>query len=219
MSLPLYPHGLPGKLIAFCGMDGSGKTTLIEGLRAHLAGLDHDVMTTMQPSRYARESPLFIQYIYEPDRRHLVDYRALICLLTSDRLQHIHETILPALQDGKLVITDRYLFTALAQMRARGYDQEHWFVEICQHVPRPDLTLLCDPGFEVSQGRVGRRSDWRASYIKADHDQRLYLEYQRVADEEQIVRFDTSAPLDRTLPLLLDLVGRSLPDLATRTSA
>jgi len=216
VALPLLEHQLPGALVAFCGMDGSGKTSLIQALAEHLGEQGFEVVTTMQPSRDARESPLFRRYIYEPDRRHLVDYRALICLLTSDRLQHIHEVVLPALEGGTVVITDRYVFTGLAQMQARGYHDERWFVDICRHVPRPDLTLLCDPGFDVSQARVGRRTDWRDSYIEADHDQQLYLNYQTVADEEGLVRFDTSTPVEETLPRLLDLVTERLPQLAVR---
>ncbi|MFD0888867.1 dTMP kinase [Streptosporangium algeriense] len=213
MALPLYDHDLPGTFIAFCGMDGSGKTSLIEGLSKRLASGGVEPVVTMQPSRYARESPLFTRYIYHPEERHQVDYRALICLLTSDRLQNLHEVVLPALREGRTVITDRYVFTALAQMRARGFANEEWFFEICKHVPRPDLTLLCDPGFQVSQGRVGRRTDWRDSYIEADHDQQLYMNYQIVADEEGLVRFDTNLPVEESLDLLYGVVNDRLPNL------
>lgn len=215
MPLPLYEHDLPGTLIAFCGMDGSGKTSLIEGLSKRLTARGAEPVMTMQPSRYARESPLFIRYIYHPEERHQVDYRALICLLTSDRLQNIHEVVLPALREGRTVITDRYVFTALAQMRARGLANEEWFFEICKHVPRPDLTLLCDPGFQVSQARVGRRTDWRDSYIEADHDQQLYMNYQVVADEEGLVRFDTNLPVEESLEALYAVVDDRLPGLLT----
>lgn len=203
MTLPLHAHGEPGLLVAVCGMDGAGKSTLIEALAAALASRGEKVVTTMQPSRYARESPLFQRYIYHPDERHLIDYRALICLLTSDRLQHVHETVLPALREGSVVISDRYVFTAFAQMRARGYRDEGWFLDIARHIPRPDLTILCDPGFEVSQARVGRRTEWRDAYIERSHDQRLHEEFQLLADEEGMVRVVTTQPTEDSLPALL----------------
>ena len=213
MSLPLYKHDLPGALIAFCGMDGSGKTSLIKALVANIEAAGGDVVTTMQPSSYARESPLFVKYMYHPELRHTIDYRAVICMLTSDRLQHIHEVVLPALREGRTVITDRYVFTAVAQMRARGYPDESWFVDICRHVPRPDLTLYLDPSFAISQERVGRRTEWRDSYIEAHHDQQLYMRYQEVVEEEGLVRIDTAADISESSARLFEVVGQALPAL------
>lgn len=216
MALPLNEHSLPGTLVAVCGMDGSGKTTLIKGLTAHLVDQGHRVVSTIQPTPGAREAPLFQRYLYHPNERHLVDYRALICLLTSDRLQHIHEVVLPGLQDGSVVVTDRYLFTALAQMRARGYRDERWFVEISRHFPRPDLAVFCDPGFEVSQRRVAARSGWQESYIENEHDRRLYQEFQAVIDEEGLVRVDTDNTPEVTLARVVKLLEPRLPGARDR---
>ncbi len=213
MPLPLCTHDLPGTLIAFCGMDGSGKTSLINALTANIEASGGEVVATKQPSSDARESPLFVKYIYHPESRHTIDYRAVICMLTSDRLQQIHEVVLPALRAGRTVITDRYVFTAVAQMRARGYLDESWFVDICQHIPRPDLTLYLDPGFALSQERVGRRTQWRDSYIEADHDQQLYMRYQEVVAEEGLIRIDTSQDVSTSSARLFDVVRRMLPTL------
>ncbi len=139
--------------------------------------------------------------------------RAMICMLTGDRLQQIPEVVLPALRAGRIVIADRYVFTAVAQMRARGYLNESWFVDICQHVPRPDLTLYLDPGFALSQQRVGRRTEWRASYIEADHDQQLYMRYQEVVAEEGLIRIDTAGDISASSARLFEVVGQVLPTL------
>jgi dTMP kinase len=60
----------------------------------------------------------------------------------SDRIQHGFEQIEPALAAGKTVICDRYVYTSLANMLARGYAKERWFFESGKYLIEPDLALL-----------------------------------------------------------------------------
>ncbi len=62
-------------------------------------------------------------------------------MLTGERLQHAHETLLPAIHAGKAVVCDRYVYSAAAHLMARGYAHEPWFLDLCRHLPRPSRLL------------------------------------------------------------------------------
>lgn len=194
MSIQLKRHRLPGKLIAVCGIDGVGKTTQIELLIKYLENKDKQVVRTMQPTAATREHPLFKRYIFHPEERDQIDYRALLCIMLSDRLQHIHEVILPALENNQIVVTDRYIFTMLATMWSRGYQDEHWVYEACRHVLRPDLTLLLHVPLELAIERIRERKNWRDSYVERQHLEKTRAAFLHFAEECDLSVIDTSIP-------------------------
>ena len=140
----------------------------------------------------------------------LIDYRALLCLMIGDRLQHIHQVIRPALKAGKVVITDRYIFTQIVTTRTRGFHDEPWMYELYSHVPLPDLTLLLDARVEVAAERIRRRGNWRESFMELDHVEANLEEFRLLADRYDMLTVDTSAgDLDATKAV----VGAALDEL------
>lgn len=132
----LRPHGLPGRLVIIDGNDGTGKSTLLGGIEQRLRERGYDVLRTSQPTTEARELDAFKVYLFEPERRDEIDYRALLCMMIGDRLQHAHQIIKPALAAGQIVLCDRYIFTQMVTTRTRGYQDEPWMYELYQHVIR-----------------------------------------------------------------------------------
>ena len=63
-------------------------------------------------------------------------------LTLSDRVQYNHEVIIPALREGKIIICDRYLYTSIANMQARGYRGEAWFFDVGKEIIKPDIAFL-----------------------------------------------------------------------------
>ena len=141
---PSRPRGL---LIAFEGPDGSGKTTQRKLFKTWLQSEGHDVVTTkwnssdlIKPIIKSRKtvralSPEEFSLFHGADFRH--------------RVEHV---ILPALWAGKLVIADRFLFTALARDVARGLDLD-WVLKLYQPLLWPDLVFY----FAVSPVTSGKR--------------------------------------------------------------
>lgn len=193
MSIAFKGHSLPGKLIAVCGIDGVGKTTQIDLLIHYLQNKEKQVLRTMQPTAATREHPLFKRYLFHPEERDQIDYRALLCIMMSDRLQHIHEVILPALANNQIVVTDRYIFTMLATMWARGYQNESWVYEACQHILLPDLTLLLNVPLELAINRIRERTNWRDSYVEKQHLEKTHAAFLHFAEECDLDVIDTSS--------------------------
>ncbi|MFF1608818.1 dTMP kinase [Amycolatopsis sp. NPDC058278] len=135
---------LPGKLVAFEGPGGVGKTT-ITALVAELLGADGvPVHAAVQPSR----SPLG-----ELARRGTDTYRdmALACLCAADRHHQLASEILPALTEGKIVLCDRYAASSLV---LQGLDDIPLDVvwALNHDVYRPDLVCaLKAPPADVEQ--------------------------------------------------------------------
>ncbi|MBE6799013.1 MAG: dTMP kinase [Ruminococcaceae bacterium] len=174
-NLKMRKNTTPGVLISFCGLDGCGKTTMIKLLNENLKG-DFDVMLTKQPTDFVRKSDIFRTYMDSPDHD-AYDYRSLSLLAASDRVQHVNKFILPELEKGRTVITDRYYYSCLANLRARGYTGDKWIYEISRSVVKPDIAFFLDVPVEVSVSRVRSRKDEKDRFIDMDLQYKLKKEY------------------------------------------
>lgn len=127
-----------GLLIAFEGIDGTGKSTQLQLLAAALAARGYDVLATREPTT----GPFGLQIRELFVNRAAVSPAEELELFIADRRQHVAEVIEPALQAGKIVLTDRYYLSTAAYQGAAGFDP----VEIIRRnetfAPQPDLAIL-----------------------------------------------------------------------------
>ncbi len=77
----------------------------------------------------------------------------------KDRKQHVAELISPALEQGKIVILDRYYFSSMAYQGIRGLDVEKIRMENEKFAPIPDLLLILDIDVDTAIQRIGARGD------------------------------------------------------------
>lgn len=167
-----------GILITFCGLDGCGKTTMIRKLSADLSQ-KNIVFLTKQPTDFVRQSAIFRTYMDSPDHD-AYDYRSLSLLAASDRLQHCNKVIEPLMKEGKIVISDRYFYSCLANLRARGFQSDSWIYEVAQSIIQPDLAFFFDVPVETAVSRVRCRPEEKDRYIDMDLQQALRNEYLKI---------------------------------------
>ena len=136
-----------GHLIAFEGPDGSGKTTQRKLFKTWLQSQGHDVVTTKWNS-----SDLIKPIIKSRKAVRALSPEEFSLFHGADFRHRVEHTILPALWAGKLVIADRFLFTALARDVARGLDLD-WVLKLYQPLLWPDLVFY----FSVSPLTSGKR--------------------------------------------------------------
>lgn len=133
-----------GRFISFEGIDGSGKSTQAKLLAKTLSELGHDVVLTREPGGSVGAEEIRALVLQgDPDRW---SAESEILLFTAARRDHMEKTILPALDQGKTVICDRFAdSTRMYQGLSRGdlrrlVDELHSLM-----IPRdPDLTILID---------------------------------------------------------------------------
>lgn len=170
----------PGLFITFCGLDGAGKTTLIHRLVEYMDELKLPKFLTRQPTELVRKSTIFRNFQENIDHSDF-DYRSLSLLAASDRLQHSNQCILPELQKGNVVVSDRYFYSCLANLRARGFDKDKWIYEIARYIPKPDLAFFLDIDWQTAAKRVISRPEEKDKWFDTLLQQRLREEYLRIA--------------------------------------
>ena len=144
--------------ITFEGIDGSGKSTQVRRLADTLVAAGHQVVVTREPggSPGAEEiRRLVLQG--DPDRW---SPETEILLFTAARRDHLERTILPALETGKIVISDRFAdSTRMYQGLSRGGDLRGTVDRLhAMMIGRePDLTFIIDIDPELGLTRAKSR--------------------------------------------------------------
>lgn len=169
-----------GRLVAFEGLDGVGKTTQARNLALALARCGCEVVLTREPSHgpWGRRLRELLGRKGAP----LPPEEALELFL-ADRRDHVDRVIQPALAAGRLVITDRYYFSTLAYQGASGLDPEVIRRRHAGWAPPPDLALVLEvPLAEVAQ-RLAQRADEPATvYEKLEFLARVQQLWQSFSD-------------------------------------
>jgi dTMP kinase len=201
---------VPGTFITFEGIDGSGKSTQLRLLNTFLRAHGCNVLVTREPGGTAlglrlREALL--------DALEEVDPLTELLVFAADRAQHVRRKLLPALETGAVVISDRYADATIAyQGGGRGFPPEliSQIVQLATGGLKPDLTLLFDVSIEESTSRTTRRSSGKNPAARGARD-RLDIEdaefHTRVrdaylilaaAEPERFKVIDTTGPVERT---------------------
>lgn len=131
--------------ITFEGGEGTGKTTVINNLYNHLISLGYDVIKTREPGG-SKISESIRGIILDVNNTEM-DYKTEALLYAASRRQHLIEVVIPALNENKIVICDRYIDSSLAyQGYARGLGIEE-VKKVNEYGIKgywPDLTIYID---------------------------------------------------------------------------
>ena len=152
---------MKGLFITFEGNDGSGKSSVIETIKKELISRGYNVLYSREPggSKIAekiREVILDVDNVGMDDKTESLLYAA-------SRREHIVKTLLPALNEGKIVLCDRYLDSSLAYQgyaRGIGIDEVYRMNTYATDNLLPDLTLLICVKPEVGFERIKKKSTW-----------------------------------------------------------
>ena len=131
--------------ITFEGPDGSGKSTLIQKVYNYLIENNYDVIKTREPGG----SPIAekIRNLILDTENTSMGYRTEALLYAASRAQHVEETILPALNENKIVLCDRFLISSLAYQgvgRGLGIENVRNINEFAINGIFPDFVLFFD---------------------------------------------------------------------------
>ena len=191
---------MKGKFISFEGIEGTGKSTQAKLLQQGLLGLGHEVILTEEPggtliSLRIREILLSVDHTNMKPLTELLLYNAA-------RAQHIEEVILPALNRGAVVITDRFTDSTFAyQGYGRGIDLKllESIDRIATNGLRPDMTMLLDLDVETGLKRNRRinKTD-RLELEDVEFHERVRKGYHELAakEPERIKVLDASVGIE-----------------------
>lgn len=207
-ALRMKSHNRLGTLITFCGLDGCGKSSMIQRVAEVLRKRGDDYIITKQPTDAMRNTEIFRTFMDCPDNS-AYEYRSLSLMAAADRIQHVNKVILPALERGKTVICDRYFYSCLANLRARGYLDDNWIYEISESIPKPDVAFFLDVPVELAVSRVRRREAEKDRYIDMDLQYKLRDEYKNICNTNGGVLVRSDIDINRTYSQVIDKVYQS----------
>ena len=188
-----------GRFITVEGIEGAGKSTNIRVIEQFLREKAIDLVTTREPG-----GTIYAELIRELLLSHQdesLDSNAELLLVFAARAQHLNQLILPALNQGKWVLSDRFTDATYAYQgagRGLGVDKVALLETFVQGDTRPDLTLILDVPVDVGFGRV----DARGERDRFESEQQQFFETVRSAYLERAEQSpDRYAVIDTTRDL------------------
>ena len=170
-GIPYLPiDAYPGKLIAIEGTDGVGRSTQIQLLREWLEVKGYGVVET----GWTR-SPLMQPTIEIAKSSNTLNKLTFVLLYATDFADRLEKEIIPALKAGFVVLSDRYIFTALARAGVRGVDRQ-WLRNLYGFAIAPHLVFYLKLDVETLIGRVleARGMDFWESGMDLKHGDDIY---------------------------------------------
>lgn len=202
---------MTGRLIAFEGGEGSGKSTQAKVLADRIGAL-----LTFEPGDTVLGASVRSILLDKEDLE--ITPRAEALLMAADRAQHVDEVIRPALATGRTVVTDRYIPSSVAY---QGFGRQLDPTEIANlsawatNDLLPDLVLLLVVPPSVSLERTGGPRD-RLEGAGADFHKRVHDGFlqQAIHDTDRFAVIDGRRPPADVAEAIWDVVSLRFPDLA-----
>lgn len=199
---------MKGKFITIEGPDGSGKSTVAKLLKEHIkSNINSKCVLTREPG--GTEISEKIREIILDNNNEEMDAMTEALLYAAARAQHVEEKIKPLLEQGYIVISDRYVLSSLAyQGHARGLGVDE-VMEINKYAMGglyPDKVLFFDVSPEVALSRkfINREGD-RLENEGSDFHNTTYEGYQLAIDySENIIKIDADGSIQENLELCIE---------------
>ncbi len=159
-----------GTLIVFEGIDGTGKSTQCGLLAKSLTDRDVPNIALAEPTRGTWGTK--IRRLLSEGRQGISPQEELSWFV-NDRKEDIELNIMPALQDNKVVLMDRYYFSTAAYQGALGLDPDQIRLENETFAPIPDRVLIFLTSPETCLERIESSRDQKSAFEKLDYLQNV----------------------------------------------
>jgi dTMP kinase len=192
-----------GFFICVEGLDGCGKTTQAKILVRKLRKTGYNTVYTAEPSR-GKIGRFIKRYCLHGGRRVSSIVEAL--LFAADRYEHVESEIIPALKDGKIVVSDRYMYSSLAYQGAAGLSLD-WIRRVNEHAVTPNLAIFID----VEPDTVIQRLKPKKSVMENLETQCKVREvYMKFVENGELVKVDGNRSKEKVAEEILSIVLNSL---------
>jgi len=187
-----------GFFICIEGLDASGKTTQARRLVRNLRRRSFEAVYTTEPSS-GEIGRLIRSRILQ--RRKRVPSIVEALLFAVDRIDHVERRIKLALQEGKVVVCDRYVFSSIAYQGATGLNMK-WIEEINRAVIPPDLAIYLDVPAEVVVKRMKRK---RSVMERLQVQRRVQEVYMKLVQSGRLTPINANRPADEVSKNILEV--------------
>lgn len=195
-----------GAFICIEGIDASGKTTQAKILVRKLRRKGIDAAYTTEPSR-GKVGTFIRRYILDREKRVPTTLEAL--LFAADRVGHLENEVKPALEKGRIVVCDRYVYSSIAYQGAAGLSLD-WIQCINQFALVPDLAVFLDVSPEIVLKRLKRNKTVMETNANLQKVREVYL---KIVRDGKMITLEGDKPIEEVakdiLRVALDFLERS----------
>nr|WP_295975400.1 dTMP kinase [uncultured Bacillus sp.] len=192
-----------GLFLTVEGPEGAGKTTIIDMLLEELLSKGKHALKTREPGGI--EIAEQIRAVILDKSNTAMDSRTEALLYAAARRQHLVEKVIPALEEGAIVLCDRFIDSSLAYQgyaRGLGIDEIYSINQFAIGDVMPDITLYFDLDPEIGLARIKQHKDREVNRLDLEtfeFHRRVREGYQQLCKRypERIVKMDASQPLQQ----------------------
>lgn len=174
----------PGKFIVLEGLDGSGQSTQVSLLGDFFIKNGKDVVLTKEPTQTSEAGKKIKKILEEKIEIDPLEFQKLYA---QDRKEHLENIIIPALKQGKIVISDRYFFSTFAYGTAHGADLEE-LIKMNDNFLYPDLTFFLKVMPKVCIERIEKRADPKTLFEKEEKLVKVAEIYEKLASRFENIK-------------------------------
>jgi dTMP kinase len=197
---------MKGVLVAFEGIDGSGKSTQARRFADWVQARGREVVRTREPTdgpwgtkiRQAR----FTARLSPADE---------LAAFVADRKEHVATLIAPALARGAVVVVDRYYYSTAAYQGARGLDRDELLAVNRAFAPKPDVVVLVDVEPQRALERIAARGEGQDLFETLEALTRVRENFLSLAREPHVARVDGAGSPDEVFQRVLAAVSSHVP--------
>jgi dTMP kinase len=196
----------PGKFIVVEGLDGSGKNAQIDLLINFLKEKGKEVVVTKEPTTESEAGRKVKQAL----RKEItVEPAELQGLYVQDRKEHLENKVIPALKEGKFVVSSRYAFSTFAYGHSDGLNVD-LLVKMNDNFLLPDLTLIIDVSPESCMERIEGRGEPKELFEKLEKLSKVNEIYKKIPEMFENVAIING---ERPIPQVFEDVKKEISKL------
>lgn len=169
-------NSYPGKFVVFEGLDGSGQSTQTKVLADFLKEKGYKVLITKEPTIKSKAGKLIKKFL---DKKEKISPKKLQELFTQDRKWHLKNVVIPALKNGKTVISDRYFFSSFCYGVTEGLNLEK-LIKLNEKFLLPDLVFFLDVKAETCLERIKKRGKEKTLFESKEKLDKVYQNYRKI---------------------------------------
>ena len=179
------PNNYPGLYVVFEGIDGAGKGTQMEMTEAYLRKQGYCVLTVSEPSFQGDIGRIIRKWLTGEAKQQFDEYVQTL-LYAADRYSNLTQRVIPALENGCIVISERSYPSTYAYQAGLQHVDREWIGCIHRYVVRPDAIIY----IRITPDEAIKRTGQKERFEKQKLQRRLYEEYERMAKEMGFITID-----------------------------
>ena len=174
----MIKNNYPGKFIVIEGLDGSGKSAQVDLLINFLKSKGKDVVITKEPTMDSEAGRKIKKALREEIQ---IEPLELQKLYVQDRKEHLENKVIPALKEGKFVVSSRYAFSTIAYGSSDGLDTG-LLIKMNSQFLLPDLTIIVDVNPDFCIERIESRGEPKELFEKKEKLEKVNRIYKKIPE-------------------------------------